>query len=367
MKKIILFVVLFSTTLANAQKRYFEKEVQKISNRIEQITKEQKDSLKTKVLSIDKQFEKGEITRERADNLKKEAATYHARRIEKLVGQQELLLQQLVQEKTNGKIASVEDTKLDDDDNVFTIGNKTFKFKVTDNDSETNSKNRRQRWKKKNKNQRSTTTQFVFAIGVNNVIQNGELSSLNNSNYDFWRSRFYELGWTWKTRFSKEPSKLYIKYGASLVWNNLRPEGNRIHVINGSNTEFQNYQFPLTESRLRHVQLNFPVHMELDFSKNKVYNDGRVRDRTNKSVRVGLGGYFGFKLGTRQFLEYQDQNNISIEEEQRDNFNMNRFNYGISSYIGYKCASFYMKYDLNPLFQNTTTRNISFGLRLDLN
>ncbi len=368
MKRIILFTVLFSTTLAFSQKKTFEYEVKKISKKIEQITKEQKDSLKTKVIAIDKQLEKGEITKERSESLKKEVASYHARRIEKLVGEQERLLQQLVQDKTNGKIASAEDSLTnEDEDNVFSIGNRTFRFKVTEGDLEERNRKRRERWKKKNKKQRTTTTQFVFALGVNNVLDNGSLASLNNSEYSFWRSRFYELGWTWKTRFTQEPSKLYIKYGASFVWNNLRPEGNRIHAINGTNTTLQNYQSPLNESRLRHVQLNFPVHLELDFSKNKVYKDGRVRDRTNKSFRIGLGGYAGIRLGTRQFLEYEDGNNIRIEEEQRDNFNMDRFNYGISSYIGYRSTSLYMKYDLNPLFQNTNTRNISFGLRFDLN
>ena len=64
---------------------------------------------------------------------------------------------------------------------------------------------------------------------------------------------------------------------------------------------------------------------------------------------------------------YSDSNNVDIEETQFDNFNMNTFNYGISSYIGYKSTSFYVKYDLNPLFKDTETRNISMGIRLDLN
>ena len=45
---------------------------------------------------------------------------------------------------------------------------------------------------------------------------------------------------------------------------------------------------------------------------------------------------------------------------------MNIFNYGISSYLGYKDVSIYLKYDLNELFQNSNRRNISMGIRLDL-
>ena len=367
MKRILLTLVLFCTTIVYSQEKTFEKEVQKISKRIELITQQQKDSLKQKVVDIDKRLDKGEITKVTAETLKKEVAAYHAKRIETLVGEQERLLQLLVQDKTNGKIASSEEYLEDyDDDNTFTIGRKTFKFKITDDEKNDWKSRREDSWSQKNKWRRTTTTQFVFAMGINNVLIDNDFSSLNDSEYQVGRSRFYELGFTWKTRFSSKPSQLYFKYGLSFLWNNLRLEGNRIHVRNGDMTEIQTFQNPLSESRLRHVQMNFPMHLEWDFSKNRVYSDGRVRDRTNKSVRLGVGGFVGFKLGTRQYLEYRDNNNVEVEEVQFDNFNMNTFNYGISSYLGYRSTSLYVKYDLNPLFQNTETRNISIGLRLDL-
>ncbi|QNM86916.1 hypothetical protein H9W90_07340 [Polaribacter pectinis] len=366
MKRILLILVLFSTTIVLSQEKTFEKEVNKISKRIERITKNQKDSLKVKVIEIDKRLAKGEISKTTATTLKKEVAAYHARRIEILVGEQERLLQLLVQDKTNGKIASSEEFETDDDTNTFTIGNKTFRFKVDEEKENEREQKRKERWKTKNKKSRSTTSQFVFAMGVNNVLNDNDLSSLDNSEYQFWRSRFYELGFTWKTRFSKEPSQLYFKYGVSFLWNNLRLEDNRIHVKNGDITEIQTFNNQLSESRLRHVQMNFPLHLEWDLSKNKTYKDGFKRDRTNESVRLGVGGFVGFKLGTRQYLEYKDANNVDVKEVQKDNFNMNTINYGVSAYLGYRSTSFYVKYDLNPLFQNTETRNISMGIRLDL-
>ncbi|WP_296637102.1 hypothetical protein [Polaribacter sp.] len=77
--------------------------------------------------------------------------------------------------------------------------------------------------------------------------------------------------------------------------------------------------------------------------------------------------FFGFKLGTRQYIEFNDNDNIETEQLQFDNFNMNIFNYGLNSYVGFKSTSFYWKYDLNPLFKNTETRNISMGIRFDFN
>jgi len=366
MKRILLTLVLLCTTIAQSQEKTFEKEVAKISKRIEMITKQQKDSLKTKVVAIDKQLENGEITDENANILKKEAAEYHAKQIEVLVSEQERLLQLLVQDKTNGKIASSDDFFGENDDyKTFSIGNTTFRFNVSDDDNDRNRRNER-KWNYKNRSGRRTSTQFVFAMGINNVLKNNQFNSLNDSEYELWRSRFYELGWTWKTRFSKEPSQLYFKYGVSFLWNNLRLEDNQVHEKNGDITNIVTYPNQLSESRLRHVQMNFPMHVEWDLSKNKTNKEGKVLDRRDDSFRIGLGGFVGFKLGTRQYLEYQDNNGVAITELQKNNFNMNTVNYGISSYVGYKSSSLYVKYDLNPLFQNTNTRNISMGIRLDL-
>ena len=368
MKRILLTLVLLCTTIAQSQEKTFEKEVAKISKRIEIITKQQKDSLKTKVVDIDKKLENGEISDENANSQKKQAAEYHAKQIEVLVSEQERLLQLLVQDKTNGKIASTDDFFSENEDyNTFSIGNTTFRFNVSSDDDDNDRNRRRERkWSYKNNSSRRTSTQFVFAMGINNVLENNQLSSLNDSEYELWRSRFYEVGWTWKSRFSKEPSQLYFKYGVSFLWNNLRLEDNQVHEKNGDITSIVTYPNQLSESRLRHVQMNFPMHVEWDLSKNKTNKEGKVLDRRNESFRIGLGGFVGFKLGTRQYLEYQDNNGVAITELQKNNFNMNTVNYGISSYVGYKSTSLYVKYDLNPLFQDTNTRNISMGIRLDL-
>ncbi len=360
MKNTLLIIVLLCTTIAFSQEKTFEKEVSKISKKITLITQQEKDSLKEKVKAIDARVEKKELTKEEADTLKKEAAAYHAKNIEVRVGIQEQKLQQLVQDKINGKIASSENDY--DDDNTFTIGNKTYQFKFNEKKREYREK-RENRRKKKN---RITTTQFVFAMGVNNVLIDNKFASLDNSEYKFWQSHFYEIGFTWKTRFTKKPSSLYLKYGVSFLWNNLRAENNKYHVVSGNSTALQTHPNTLSENRLRHVQMTFPVHFEFDFSKSKKYDDGFLRDRTHRSVRLGLGAFVGFKLGSRQYLEFTNGQGNKIEEIQKGGFNMNRVNYGLSAYLGYKSTSLYVKYDLNPLFKNTNTRNISLGLRFDL-
>lgn len=376
MKHILVVFVLLCTVHAFSQEKTFESEVKKISKNIELITKSQKDSLKTKVEAINKRLDKKEIDAETATALKNEAASYHAKQIEILVGLEEKKLQQLVQDKTNGKIADLEEKEIKykeyDDDGSFRIGSKTFNIRVKNTDDTSDwdsdwSSSSSTRWERRGKRNRGTTTQFVFAMGVNNVLVDGQLSSLDNSVYKFWQSHFYELGWTWKTRMSRQASKLYIKYGVSFLWNNLRALDNKKHVVNGDVTDLVVHPQELTESRLRHVQMTFPVHLEWDFSRNDEFSDGTFRDRTNNSVRFGVGAFFGFKLGTRQYLEYRDATGTKVEEVQKDDFNTNVLNYGVSSYLAWKSFGLYAKYDLNPLFKDTETRNFSMGIRFDFN
>ena len=374
MKKILLILVLFCTTITFSQEKNFEDEVKKISKRIELITKTEKAALKEKVELINKRLEKKEITSEQAQKLKKEAAELHAKVIADKVAVEEGKLQLLVQEKANGQIKSKKQVETDfyDTDDSFTIGNKKFRFRIEDRDRNEERRrnrweNRRYKWERKGKRNRSTTTQFVFAMGVNNVIEDHTSSSLESSNYQFWKSHFYELGWTWKTRMDRDASKLYFKYGISFLWNNLRPENNMYHVVNGNKTDLVVHTEKLTENRLRHVQMNFPIHFEWDFSRNGEYSDGHKRDRTHRSIRIGVGAFGGFKLGTRQYIEYTDSNGVGVEELQKDNFNMHIFNYGLSTYVAWRDLGFYVKYDMNPLFKGTKTRNVSLGLRLDLN
>ena len=113
--------------------------------------------------------------------------------------------------------------------------------------------------------------------------------------------------------------------------------------------------------------MTFPMHLEFDLSKNKKYEDNKVVDRTHKAIRFGLGGFFGFKIGTRQYLEYKNAEGVNVEELQKASFNTNTINYGLSAYFAYKSCGLYAKYDLNPLFKNTETRNLSLGLRFDIN
>jgi hypothetical protein len=170
------------------------------------------------------------------------------------------------------------------------------------------------------------------------------------------------------TRIQKNNNLLHAKYGLSLMYNNLRPTDNRYFVVNGNQTNLEVSTTHFNDSRFRNVYLVVPMHLEFDFSK-KTQNDDQPVFKTHQSFRIGLGGYVGGNIKSKQFLCYVDENGNDVTQKAKGDFNVNDFIYGASAYIGYKAISLYTKYDLNPLFRHNVLKqnNISLGLRFDFN
>ncbi|MGL2994267.1 hypothetical protein [Flavobacterium sp. TSSA_36] len=323
----------------------FEKRAKEIATRIEKITKEEKAALKEEIEAVNLQLQAGTITKEKADEKKKVLAEARAINIEARVAKEQEQLNELVQLKVDGKIKESDSSRTlvihwDDD----------FDF--------------RNKKKEKKFGEKRTTSQFVFAAGLNNLMVDGKLQ---DKDFKFMGSHFYEWGTTYNTRILKENNLLHFKYGMSVMYNNLRPTENRTFVVNGDQTNLEVYSKDLKESRFRNVYLVVPMHLEFDFSGSTM-NDDKRQFRTHKSFRFGLGGYAGINLKSKQKIEYRE-NGDKIYAKNKADFNTNNFIYGLSSYIGYKETSLYVKYDLNPLFTSNAVdqNNISMGIRFDFN
>ena len=318
----------------------FEAKARIIGEKIEKITTEEKATLKIEVEEVNVQLEKGTITKEQADEKKKKLAEARATIIENRIAVAQEELKDLVQAKVDGKLAEY-----------------SKKHSISFN------------WKTKNdtvqKSEKRTTSQFVFATGVNNLATDGKVAG---SDFRYWGSHFYEWGTTYNTRLLKNNNLLHLKYGYSVMYNNLRPTDNRVFVKNGNQTDLQVNGTKLDDSRLRNVYLVAPLHLEFDFSKNKS-KDGKAFFQSHQSVRLGLGGYAGLRIKSKQFQKFEDIDGNDITVKEKGDFNVNNFVYGVSAYLGYKETSLYVKYDLNPMFENNAVKqnNISLGVRFDFN
>ena len=236
---------------------------------------------------------------------------------------------------------------------------------LTRGDGSTLQWEKKQGWKKELKYDRRTYSDFVIAIGLNNVIMEGQ--SIQDTPYKVGGSRFFELGWQWRTRVFKNSNFMRLNYGVSFQFNGLKPKNDQYFVLDSNNQAvLEEFDVDLDKSKFRMDNLVFPVHLEFGPSKYKK-SDKTVRYSIHNKFRLGVGIYGGFNLATRQKLKYK-RNGENIKEKFKRNYNTNDFVYGLSAYAGFDGALLYVKYDLNPIFKNAVVKqnNISLGLRFDL-
>jgi hypothetical protein len=346
MQKIILYISIALITLVstvNAQEKTFEQKAKEIAVNIKTIAEEEKKALKAEVEAIDKAVELGKMTKEDADKAKTKIAEERAKNIETKTAVQETALRDLV----NGKL-EFEESNDSLKKNSFSIpgGYKSKKH------NEKKSENR-------------TTSQMVLAFGNNNVLTDGNLA---HSVFKFNKSGFFEIGHTWNSRIAKNSNIAHFKYGFSVQYNELVPTNNTMFAESGNQTILVSLPVILNKIKFRNVNLVVPMHFEFDFSKTKEV-DGNKIFKSHQGVRLGLGGYAGFNVKSKQKIWFDDANGNNVMQSTKGDYNVNDFVYGLSTYIGYKQTSLYLKYDLSPVFENNIVdqNNISLGLRFDWN
>lgn len=211
-----------------------------------------------------------------------------------------------------------------------------------------------------------TTSQFVFAIGVDNLMTDNKLAG---SDYKYMGSKFVELGTTFNTRLSKENSLLHFKYGLSFAFHKLKPTDNRYLVSQNQQTTLETFDLHLKNSKFRMVNIEIPLHLEFDFTKPiQIPDSDKKIFQSHKALRFGIGGFVGANISDVQKLQYVD-NGRDVKQKIYNDPNVRPFVYGLSTYIGYKEASLYLKYNLNEVFKHNEVKQnfVSLGLRYDFN
>jgi hypothetical protein len=348
MQKIILYISIALVTLVttvNAQEKTFEQRAKEIAINIKTIAEEEKEILKREVESIDARVKSGEITNEEGQKLKSKFSEERAKNIETRTAEQEAQLRELV----NGNL----DIKTTD-----SIG----KYSLSINSPLAIKNNR----KKTDKDEKRTTSQFVLAFGKNNLVTDGAVA---NSQFGYARSSFYEWGYTWNTRLSKNSNLLHLKYGVGFQYNMLHATDNKVFADSNNQTILVDAGVATKANRtyFKNVYFVIPMHLEFDFSKTKTVDDKKVF-KSHRGARLGIGGFVGINTNSKQFIEYKIDG-YKFSKKQKGDFNVNDFTYGLSTYVGYKQTSLYLKYDLNPMFKNNAVdqNNISLGIRFDWN
>ena len=336
---LVLFILSLNVHLITAQDSITKpnsEEISKLKKAIQRVESEEKEYLKAEVEAIDRRLKNGEITKEEAQDLKMQMAKKRALNIENRTA------------ILNNKIALLERNEKgygddEDEDGVDYI-------RIGGNDEDMSwiyigkKENDKKRYRKPDMR---TTSDFVLAFGLNNAIIDGQ--SLDDSPYKIGGSRFFEMGWAWKTRVFKNTNFLRFKYGVSLHINGLKPNDNQYFVKNGNQTMLETFPQDLRKSKLSITNLVFPAHFEFGPSK-KIERENYFRYSTRNKFKIGVGGYAGFNIGTRQKLKY-DLDGERIKDKQKRGFNTSDLVYGISTYLAIGDTALYLKYDLSPIFK----------------
>ncbi len=325
--------------------------VEELRNSRIKVTNQEKEALKIEISEINKRLEAKEISMEESQILKEEAAKKRALNIENrlaIIDNKISLLERNPDEEYRSMASDTVQWKLRlgiDKDNkpLFDVHAKRKTEPVHD---------------------RRTYSDLVMAFGLNNAIIDGQ--SLEESPYKIGGSRFFEIGWAWRTRVFEQSNFLRLHYGVSFQFNGLKPEDNQYFVVDGDQTNLEVFPFNLEKSKLRMDNLVVPIHFEFGPSKiNR--SENTIRYSVDKQFRIGVGAYGGVNMGTRQKLKYEIDGD-DIKDKIKRGYNTSNFVYGISAYTGFGGTLLYFKYDLNPIFKDAVVeqRNISLGLRFDL-
>ncbi len=334
-----------------AQEEY-QSEIEQLKQQREQIETQEREALKQEVESINKRLDQGVITAEEAKVLKENAAQKRALNIEDRIAIIDNRIALL--ERNEGHVLET-----DKNYDVFEDG-VGVSINVGDEPWDPFKSNT-----KPPKYDRRTFSDFVIAFGLNNAVIEGQ--SLNDSPYRTWGSKFFEIGWAWRTRVFNNSNFLRLHYGFSFHFNGLKPENDQIFALNDDGqVELEPFGQRLDKSKFRTDNLVIPVHFEIGPSR-KTETENTIRYSIRDQFRLGLGGYGGFNIGHRQKLKYDDNGN-RVKEKLKGGLDVNSFVYGLSAYMGVDCFLLYVKYDLQPIFNDSVLEhnNISFGLRFDL-
>jgi len=354
-KYVIGIILVCTAQFVSAQENPNLGKIKALETTKETVKTQEKEFLKESVDAINDRLDAGEISIEEAEELKRTEAKKHALNIENRIAiiDNKIALLERNEEVTSDVGANLDGFRIEigkgedayefDKSGIYIGPQHKATPKIAD---------------------RRTSSDFVFAIGFNNALIEGQ--SLSDSPYKLGGSGFVELGWAWKTRVFKNTNAVRFKYGLSVQWNKLDIKDNQILTETNNIVTLEASPVELKKSKFRSTNIVVPIHFEFGPSK-KIERDTYFRYSTHNKFKIGIGGYAGLNIAAMHKVKYSL--NGDNQKDKVSGFNTTPFVYGLSSYVSFGNVALYAKYDLSPIFkdQSIDQNNISLGLRFDLN
>ncbi len=195
-----------------------------------------------------------------------------------------------------------------------------------------------------------------FHLGLNTWIGNSGVQTYGGNSYELdpLGSRYFAVSLTQNPAIVRTSRfKLSVRYGLQLAWNNFMFQESIKAQKGPDGIQFSPYPTHLTKSKLTVCNLDLPLVPQFSF-----YNSNRKR-----AFSVGVGGFVGYRVDS--YTKIKQENGDKFHDHA--GFYLNNLQYGVMGNIGLASFNFFVKYNMNPSFQDgkgPIVHPLSFGITL---
>ena len=210
--------------------------------------------------------------------------------------------------------------------------------------------------------EKSRTRKYInFDLGLSNYHNNGTFPDATNELYSVkpWGSWNLAISSVYRTQIA---GALFVEYGGGISWYNFKMQDPSVRFIKGD----ENVEFTQDAAGHDYIKSKLQVtHLNL-FVVPMIRTDKKISRNSSSSsskFRIGVGGYAGYRVGSRTRVVYNDgkkQKDVS-----KSNYHLNNIRYGIRAQMGWKGTDIYVNYDLSSLYNDgrgPELTPISFGI-----
>lgn len=202
-----------------------------------------------------------------------------------------------------------------------------------------------------------------FDLGMNNYLEHGDFPDENNQPYTVkpFGSWYVAINSTWHSKISRNFS---LDWGGNISWYNFKMQNENVRFVRDSvGVAFvEDLSVNAIKSKLTVVYLNASMVPMLNLGSSSYYSRRRFRD--HGGLRVGLGGYVGYRIDSYTKFVFKESGDKEKDKD-HDNFFLNNWRYGLRFQFGFRGVDLFANYDLNNLFSDgrgPDLNAISFGI-----
>jgi hypothetical protein len=222
-----------------------------------------------------------------------------------------------------------------------------------------------------NKEKKNYGTSYSFNIdfGINNYLENGKFPDDNNALYAVKPFGSWNIALNW-VNSTHVAGPLYLEWGPGVSWYNFKFDNTDTRILktdDGLEFKVADPDVNSIKSKLVASYVNMSLVPMLDFGRRTHSGKFSFMDKNSRGFRFGIGGYGGYRIGSRTKFVVKDDGGDKEREKDKKNFYLNNWRYGLRFQMGYRGIDFYANYDLNTLFaegKEPQLNAFSFGIVL---